>query len=63
MKWEYLILVEIRSDAEETQAYLDTFGDEGWELASVSDGWIYLKRPARGGGKEGDAYEQSNGKF
>jgi hypothetical protein len=38
-QWEYLVVAE--NEAEDLKA----LGEQGWELAGVSDGRLYFKRP------------------
>lgn len=43
MKWEYAVRSVDEND-EKQQEYLDSCGEEGWELVSVSGTTMYLKR-------------------
>lgn len=38
--------------AEARKDQLDALGKRGWELVEATDGWLYLKRPARPHGME-----------
>ncbi|MGI6366971.1 MAG: DUF4177 domain-containing protein [Anaerolineae bacterium] len=46
-RWEYKV-VSIIGGGEATNRRLNEYGQEGWELVSVSTSWFYFKRPLAG---------------
>lgn len=46
MKWEYFLLL-YGGNWEQDQDELDELGQDGWELVSVCDYVMYLKRPLK----------------
>jgi hypothetical protein len=46
-QWDYRFEPYDRRNMNEFREPLDTLGEQGWELVSVSDGYAFFKRPKR----------------